>query len=147
MAYSVEHSSNFHTARRIVKIVAPDFRVFATEDLSPGHSVLDLKKKTIEVPDFQNEIHTVALILFQAGHLRLRNLDHAGFKEHFGEILDIGDARLLARLARQGAGADRFAADWAIDVLKNAFSIEESEAEALIEPQVWDESKWREYYS
>ena len=147
MAYSVEHSSNFHTARRIVKIVAPDFRVFATEDLSPGQSVLDLKKKTIEVPDFQNENQTVALILFQSGHLRLKDVDYAGFKEHFGEILDIGDARLLARLARQGAGADRFAADWAISVLKNAFSIEEPEAEALIEPQVWDESKWREYYS
>ena len=147
MPYSVEHSNNFHMARRILKIVAPDFRVFATEALRPNESVLDLAKKTIEVPDFQDEMQTVALILFQIGHLRLKDYDFLNFKEHFGRIEDVGEARVIARLSRQGAGADRFAADWAIAVLKNVFAMEESKAKTLVEPQVWDETRWREYYS
>jgi len=147
MCYSVEHSNNFHMARRIVKVIAPDFRVFATEDLEPGHAVLDLQKKTIEVPDFQNEIETVALILFQAGHLRLKTTEAPDFEEHFGNISDIGSKRLVSRLSRQGASADQFAAEWAIDVLKGVFSVSETEAKTLIEPQIWDEADWREYYS
>jgi hypothetical protein len=147
MSYSVEHSNNFHMARRIVKVIAPDFRVFATEDLAPGCSVLDLEKKTIEVPDFQNEIETVALILFQAGHLRLKVTQAPGFEEHFGTLNDIGNKRLVSRLSRQGATADQYAAEWAMDVLKGIFGVSETRAKALIEPQVWDEAEWREYYS
>lgn len=145
MPYSVEHSNNFHMARRIVKAIAPDFRVFATEDLAPGHSVLDLTRKTIEVPDFQDEIQTVALILFQVGHIRLKNT--SGLDEHFGNLEDIGTKRLISRLAKQGASADRLAADWAIEVLVGVFNVTEARAKAIIEPQVWDEEEWRDHFS
>ena len=145
MAYSVEHSHNFHMARRIVKVIAPDYRVFATEDLEPGNSVLDLSKKTIEVPDFQDEVQTVALILFQAGHLRLKDLP--GFEEHFGNIEDIGSKRLVSRLAKQGAAADRLAADWAIEVLVGVFNVSNVHANDILNGQVWDEDEWREYFA
>lgn len=145
MPYSVEHSNNFHMARRIVKAIAPDFRVFATEELEPGHSVLDLVNKTIEVPDFQDEIHTVALILFQVGHVRLKNT--AGLEEHFGNIEDIGSKRLISRLVKQGANADRLAADWAVEVLTGVFNVTEARAKAIIEPQVWNEEEWRDHFS
>lgn len=145
MAYSVEHSNNFHMARRIAKVIAPDFRVFATEELPSGHAVLDLQKKTIEVPESQNDIETVALIVFQLGHLRLSQ--HEEFAEHFGNIEDIGAKRLISRLAKQGAKADQMAASWAVEVLQGVFAVRQSEAESLIFAQVWDEGEWRDYLS
>ena len=145
MAYSVEHSNNFHMARRIVKIIAPDFRVFATEDLQEGHAVLDLTKKTIEVPDSRDEIKTVALILFQLGHLRLKGVEE--FNEHLGNINDIGEKRLISKLSKQAAKADKISAAWAVQVLKGVFDVAPNKAKILIEEQIWDEEEWRAYFS
>lgn len=144
MTYSVEHSNNFHMARRIVKIIAPDFRVFATEDLQEGHAVLDLTKKTIEVPESRDEISTVALILFQLGHLRLKGLEE--FDEHLGNIKDIGEKRLIAKLSKQAAKADKLSAEWAVQVLKGVFDVAPNQALSLVEDQIWDEDEWKSYF-
>jgi hypothetical protein len=148
MAYSIEHSNNFHLARRIAKVIAPDYRVFATEDLSPGHSVLDLQKKTIEVAESKSELQTVSMILFQLGHIRLKG--HSEFAEHFGNFGDFGNLnkkRLVAKLIKQGAKVDLLAADWAFEVLRGVFAVDSKLAKELIYSQVWDEEEWKDYFN
>lgn len=146
MSHSIEHSNNFHLARRIAKVIAPEFRVFATENLEPGQAVLDLKYKTVEVGESKNEISTVAAILFQVGHLRLKDVPELA--EHAGNITNCsGDKRLINKLSKQGATADELAAEWAIEVLCGVYAVEAKSARDLISSYTWDEDEWKSYYS
>ena len=145
MSHSIEMGSHFHKARRLAKIVAPDFRIFATENLDPGQCVLDLRAKTIEIGERTRELQAAAAILFQAGHLRLRTEE--GFDEHFGKITIVSEKRLIKRLREQGQEADMRASDWAIEALSSNWNIDKVQAKSLIDPYVWDDTEWGSYYS
>ena len=141
---SLELTGPFHTARRIAKMVAPDFRVFATSALSEGEVVLDLKSKTIEISEHTEQQKAIAAVLFQLGHIRLRS--HSDLSEHFGNVLDINEKRLINKLVRQGLQADGLAAKWASDILCLIFDTTPEQANALVDQFVWTEEEWKSYY-
>lgn len=146
MSHSIEHSNNFHLARRIAKIIAPDFRVFATENLEPGQAVLDLKRKTVEVGESKDELISVAAILFQVGHLRLKDI--LEFAEHNGNISTIaGDKRLINKMSKQGVAADQLASEWASQILANVYAVDPYKAQDLVSSYSWSEDEWKTYYS
>ncbi len=144
MPSSIEQSAPFNMARRLVRLVAPDFRVFATEELQQGEVILDLRKKTIEVAEGTPDLEAVAHILFQAGHLRLRS--RRDLAEHFGKIQDTPETTLISALSQQGTKADRLAYRWAFRVLCGYWNVSPDHARRLISPYVWGNSEWEEYY-
>lgn len=141
---SLEHSPKFHLARRIAKIVAPEFRVFATEQLEKNTAVLDLDRKTIEVSERSWEFEAVGGILFQLGHIR--QLGDRKLSEHFGKFKTHDEKKLIKRLIRQGLAADKAAAEWAIEILIANWSIMPERAHAVIESYIWSTDDWQSYY-
>lgn len=145
MSHSIEQGHHFHLARRFVKLIAPEFRVFATDQLETDQCVLDLKAKTIEVSEDSSELQAVAGILFQLGHIRLR--ERKELSEHFGHIKDIGEARLVSRLVKQGVVADKLASDWAYNVFISNWSVDEKVAKSMVSRYVWKDTDWQSYYT
>ena len=145
MSYSIEMGVNFHKVRRLAKIIAPDFRIFATEALRAEDCVLDMTQKTIEVGEKTSEMKAVAAILFQVGHLRLRN--DPKFAEHFGKIQIENEKILTKRLIKQGVEADKKASEWAIEALVGAWNLDRAYAQKLVESYVWCQQEWADYYS
>lgn len=145
MSHSVEHTAHFHMARRIAREIAPGFRVLSTPQLSEGQVVLDLRHRTIEIPEGISPLEAVGAILFQVGHVRLRG--RPDLQEHFGNA-DIKDEEVLVGLlSRQGAKADLLAANWAQGVFSSNWNIDSKAAAAIIAKYVWLEDEWREYYA
>jgi hypothetical protein len=147
MTYSIEQNSQFHLARRMAKVVAPQFRVFSTEQLKPGECVLDLKRRTIEIGEGTAENQAIGAVLFQIGHLRLRNDPelqvHAGNFEGFADQ----DYKKALQLAiQQGKLADEKAAKWAIERMVSNWNVEAPEAHAIVNSYVWSDSEWVNYY-
>lgn len=133
---NLERSSQFHQVRRILKTVAPDFRILANPGLAPGFSILDLQKKTIEVPEEGDSIEeTVSCLLFQVGHAvwhRYNGIDADGSTDH---------------LAKQNVIIDQFASDWAIRAMASLFSFRFNEAQQRITRLVWSYEDWVSYFS
>ena len=144
MSHSIEQTANFHLVRRIAKVIAPDFRIFATPQIDQDECILDLKRKTIEVGENTIELRAVAAILFQLGQLKIKKLDK--FSEHFGKIIDVPEHRLIRTLAKQGEEVDQLACKWAVTLLMAHWGLEESKALSIVSPYIWTESEWITYY-
>lgn len=143
---SIEYTNSFQLVKRIAKVVAPEFRVFATSQLQPEEFAVDLKRRTIEVGEGTGEQKAITSILFQLGHVILST--QPDFKEHSGQISpDINEARLINKLVREGHEADQFASNWASSVLVSTFGIDLVEARKMTDNLVWSEDEWRSYYS
>jgi hypothetical protein len=114
--HSVEHSLIFNTARRILKFVAPDFRAIATEELQPSESILDLQKRTVEVPEGDPYV-AAGMIIFAASTLRLRNNNPSIF---FGDILEIkhlSDDNAVLAAAHAHEIIDQLSWRWAANMM------------------------------
>lgn len=145
MSHSIEQGVHFHLARRFVKLIAPEFRALASPDLEQDACILDLTQRTIEVSESASELHAVGAILFQLGHLRLR--ERLELSEHFGRIPPgLTERQLLGRLAKQGAIADELAVDWALSVFSANWPVSEEDARAIVSRYAWDRKTWRRYY-
>lgn len=144
MSKSLEHSTKFHMVRRIGKIISPDFRMLARNDFARQESCLDITRKTIEVSEKATPFDAVGTVLFHLGHLRLR--DQKRFAEHFGDFKASNENELVKRLSRQGAMADRYAAEWAIQMFVDNFNVSPERANAIVSSQAWTESEWEEYF-
>jgi hypothetical protein len=142
---SLEHNTAFHFVKRLVKIVAPEYRVFSSEALERNQCVLDLRLKTIEIGEGTEVLTAVGAILFQAGHLRLRK--DSRFKEHFGNIDHLKDEAItIQKLARQGYMADKSSLNWAITVMSSNWNLHPSKSRTIIQQFTWTEKEWSDYY-
>ena len=132
---SIERSIQFHLVRRILKTVAPDYRILANPGLEPGFSALDLRKKTVEIGEESIPHDSVSSLLFQIGHAIYHNrygVDVSGSKE---------------KLARLNSEIDQFASSWAIHVLFSYFHFKIDDARNTIGELVWDYDDWILYFS
>lgn len=144
MIHSLEQNQYFHLARRISRVFAPDYRIFATDRLEAGECVVDHQHKTIEVSEYSPFLDAAAGILFQTGHLRLRHRPE--FAEHFGSINDTSEKRLISKLIKQGLQADELAQDWARKVFVASFPVSKDTADKKIAEFVWSYAEWETYY-
>lgn len=143
---SIEQSNTFHMVRRVAKLIAPDYRVFATLQLQPQDCVLDLAQKTIEVGENTEPLQAAVAVLFQLGHIRLQ--ESPDFAEHSGKFPEaINETRLISKLVKQGLKADKLAAQWATEILISTFNVPENNAKALTKSFCWSEEDWKTYYS
>lgn len=142
---SLEHNNQFHFVKRLVKIIAPEYRVFSSENIEHDQCALDVKLKTIEIGEGTDIFKAVGAILFQAGHLRLRW--DVRFKEHFGILENAKDeTTLISKLSAQGALADKLALEWASTVFSSNWNITSLKAREFIHPYVWSEDEWTQFY-
>ena len=134
MSQSLEHNTQFHFVKRIVKIVSPEYRVFSSVDIEHNNCLLDIKRKTIEIGEGTDITIAIGAILFQVGHLKL--IKDKRFSEHFG-LFETRDSSLkyetflIEKLARQGALADTLSLNWAASVYSNNWHIHPSKAKQL----------------
>lgn len=145
MSKSIEHSPKFHMIRRIAKVIAPDFRILARSDFERQESCLDLKEKTIEVSEKATPFEAVGIALFHLGHLRLKSQKR--FSDHFGDFKSDNAEEIVKRLSRQGAMADRYAAEWALSVFVGNFNVDQARAESIISAQIWSEEDYEDYFA
>lgn len=143
--YSIEHSLVFNTAKRILRFIAPDFRIIARDDILQGQSKLDLNLKTIEVPEGQ-AFEAAGMVIFYAGVLRLRVEDK--YPSVFGKIPNLFDhIRIIEIVAREHADADEAAYRWASSVMANYFpEIDENKASDLVDQRL-SYKEWVEYFA
>jgi hypothetical protein len=147
MPRSIEHTNSFHLARRIAKLVAPDFRVFATPDIKAKDVVLDIQRKTIEVGEGATPFDAAGAILFSAGHVLLYK--DGRYPTHFGRVSEVSvssDSALISILSRQGAAADRAAATWALGIFVSNWNVSIERATSILEAYAWDVKDWENYY-
>jgi hypothetical protein len=116
---SVEQAQEFQFARRIAALVAPGWRLLATPVLKPDQLAIDLRKRTIELGEDSKKENLLAGAMFAVGYVRLHN--RTRFAELFGRGLekysDNQSDDLVAKLAKQGSLADRYASKWANSAL------------------------------
>jgi hypothetical protein len=147
MPQSLEHSKHFHLARRIARIVAPDFRVFTTEAIKEKEYVLDLKSKTIEIGEKTRDFEAVGAILFCVGQLRIKKSGQ--YPEHFGNLSLISsqdEALIIGILSAQGEKVDRLASAWALEVFVSNWNVSVERAASIFESLTWNASEWDEFY-
>lgn len=145
MAKSIEHSEHFQMARRIGKIIAPDFRIMSTEALESGASCIDLTAKTIEVSENTRIFEAVGAILFSLGQLKYRN--DPRFGESFGRVKDLNEERLIETLSKQSAQLDTLAQEWSINVFSENWTLSSDRISSIISAQIKTYSEWKEYFS
>lgn len=143
--HSIEHSLVFNTAKRVLKFVAPSFRVIARDDITDSSSSLDLRLKILEVPEGQ-AFRAAGIIIFNAGLLRLK--DDEDFSPVFGKIsASMTDKEAIEHTARQHAKADEEAFIWAKGVMLSLFpELEEKRAISLVDHRVGYDY-WLKYFS
>ena len=145
---SLEQMPDFHQIRRIARVFAPEFRILSNPNLEARESVLDIRKKTIEVSEYSSLADMAGSLCFQLGHLILyRDPDFALF---FGQgIKDWkGTAdELIEVLSGLGVRADHFASRWATDILCAYFHEEGQKTAQNIQDHVWSKDQWKEYFS
>jgi hypothetical protein len=146
--HSIEHTLTFNTARRILKFVAPDFRALATRDLDKLASVLDLRRKTVEVPE-GFAARAAGIVVFYAGLLRLRN--DPGFWAVFppwGEVeKEATDKEVLGEVVKQHAMADQMAYEWAMRQMEAYFPKMDPEGLSGLVDHRLTEEQWLEYFA
>lgn len=146
---SIEQQQDFHVVRRILRVIAPDFRLLASADLDPGISVIDVQRHTIEVGETTEIMQAVGSMLFQIGHLMLRH-NHPDFDIFFGRDLEQYEGRedeLVDKLSGLGVDADRFAYRWATEIFKAYWPIQEKKADEIVGQYCWNRDQWKEYWS
>lgn len=132
---SIERSPQFHQIRRILKTVAPDYRILANPGLKPGFSALDLRKKTIEIAEESSNKDSIPALIFQIGH--------AIYHKHYG--VEISDSP--ENLARKNVEIDAFASGWTVDVLFSFFNFKLDDARNTVNGLVWSYEDWLSYFS
>lgn len=143
--YSIEHSLVFNTAKRILRFIAPDFRVIARDDINETDCRLDLISKTLEVPEGQ-PFRAAGMIVFNAGLLRLRS--EGDFPTVFGEIPSLIDETRVAEIvAQEHKEADDAAYEWAVSAMLSYFpELTNSTAASLVDHRV-SYKDWLKYFS
>lgn len=143
--YSIEHSLVFNTAKRILRFVAPDFRVIARDDIEENESRLDLTTKTLEVPEGQL-FKAAGMIIFNAGLLRLRFEED--FQSVFGKIPSLIDEKRVAEIvAQEHKEADEAAYRWAVNTMLSYFpELDETSASSYVDHRLSYED-WLKYFS
>lgn len=132
---SFERSSQFHQVRRILRTVAPDFRILANPNLKVGFSAIDFKKKTIEVSESEVVVEEIITsLLFQIGQ--------AIWHKHH-----LSSSKTLDDFVDESIKTDQFAAEWAVRVLLFFFSIQIDEARKQVDRLVWSREDWVFYFS
>ncbi len=133
---SLERSSQFHQVRRILKTVAPDFRILANPELNAGFSALDLKKKTIEISESEEIVDdAVSSLLFQIGHAIWHKHNSVNLNQNADQ------------LAAENFLIDQFALDWGTKVLTMFFGFRYDKAHNCMTRLVWSEEDWVFYFS
>lgn len=133
---SLERSLQFHQVRRILKTVAPDYRILANPGLNQGFSAIDLSKKTIEISESEGTIETaVPSLLFQIGHAIWHR--HNGFEENLSK----------EDYSHQNEMIDQFASEWATKVLTMYFHFDSDKARKQVTQLVWSYKDWVFYFS
>jgi hypothetical protein len=147
--HSIEHTLTFNTARRILKFVAPDFRALATRDLDRMASVLDLDRRTIEVPE-GFAARAAGIVVFYAGLLRLRGDSrfYLVFPPYPGDLgWSTDDQDNVLMVSRQHAQADQLAYEWAMMQMESYFPKMDPEGLGTIVDHRMTEEQWIEYFS
>lgn len=145
---SVEQTNDFHVVRRILRTLAPEYRILARRDLEAGSSVLDVKRRTVEVGETPDVMQAVSSLLFQIGHLRLSQ--DAQYDLFFGKGLSRWKGPidvLIDRLARLGARADRLASQWASSIFQSYWAIDPKISDDTMHQHTWRYGEWKEYFS
>jgi hypothetical protein len=145
---SIEQLGDFHLVRRVLKTVAPEYRLLASSDLEAGESVLDVDRKTVEVGEATPMLEAVAAMLFNIGHLRHR--DTQKFSLLFGKGVSAWqhtEDKLINALAHAGMVVDRLSAAWAEIVFCQYWNVEPTQARTMIQRYVWSQSDWKQYFS
>jgi hypothetical protein len=146
---SIEQRQDFHVVRRLLKVIAPDFRLLASTALAPGDSVVDVRRRTIEVGESTEIMQAVGSLLFQIGHLILHNT-HPDFGIFFGRGLDQYEGKedeLVDKLSELGVEADRFASFWAKEIFKSYWPIKEEKVDEIIDDYCMDREQWKKYWA
>lgn len=148
---SIEQFQHFHQVRRILKAVAPEYRLIADTNLEPGQTVLDVRThyKTLAIGEETEIMTAVATLLFQVGHLLL--LKDPAFALLFGQNMHDWTAteiELVDHLADLGCRADLAAGKWAVHILQSYWPVKSPDAATrLIDPLLWSREEWVEYFS
>lgn len=144
---SIEQHQEFHVARRILRSLAPEYRLLATENLKSGDYLLDSRLKTIEIAEKTEIIEAIAKLLFLMGHVSLEK--EPVFAPLFGKNISEYKGKeneLITALVELGLEADKIAASWAVNVFCSFWDISHSEAKTLIESCLMTEDEWRKYF-
>lgn len=145
---SVEQMNEFHVVRRILRALAPEYRLLASNNIQPGESVLDVTQKTIEVGETQDTFQAVSSLLFQIGHLMLKSnpefglLFGKGIREYPGN-----PDELIFQLASLGTRADVAAMAWASKIFESYWPLRHERIQSLLAQHVWGHEEWQEYFS
>ena len=146
---NIEESADFHHIRRILKNIAPQFRIITKDDLCPDEFVLDVQKKTIEISDLSDaSLDTVTKVLFHMAHLRLK--DDFKYSLFFGKGFDSWKGHeedLIDMLAELGAEVDSKSAKWASSALQLFWGATEEQIEKLIAKYQWNKTEWFDYFT
>lgn len=145
---SIEQHQDFHIARRVLRSIAPEYRLVATPIIAKGAFALDHVKKTLEVAEGTAVEEAVAKILFLMGHVVLQDnpiflpLSGKNFHRYIGR-----EPELISALAELGAQADFLAAQWSLQMFLAFWDIPTEKAQLLIESLRWSEEEWLQYFS
>lgn len=145
---SIEQQQDFHQVRRILRAVAPDFRILATSAIKPGEYALDVQRKTIEVGEGTPIMEAVGCSLFSIGHLLLRNDE--SFSLFFGNGISDwkkSEGELVDELAEQGVSADQAAYLWAVSTIQAYWQLSEDDAKQRIGELRSSKEEWLKYFS
>jgi len=145
---SIEQHQDFHVARRVLRALAPEYRLLATPGIAAGHFAMDQTRKTLEVAEGTPVNEAVAKLLFLMGHIVL--VDHATFAPLYGKGLERYKGKedeLISALAELGEQADVTASRWAHRVFLMFWDISSENAEELLEQCKWSRQEWKKYFT
>jgi hypothetical protein len=131
---SIEQSVPFHTVRRILRALDPEWRIMANQHLASHESAIDHRHKTVEVGETTPIMDGVAILLFSIGHVKLRKKKE--FSLYFGEGIRkwrFSEKKLLSNLVEQAMKVDRLALDWAKEMLCLYWPLEPNHVQATLE--------------
>lgn len=145
---SIEQYQDFHQVRRLLKVIAPEFDIFATPEIPVGSVCYDLRKKSLEIGEGTEMMQAVGALLHSIGHLILRY--HPDYGLFFGRGLrdwEGTDEELITLLSTLGERADQFSRGWATQVFKAYWQQHEDQADAIIDRYCMGHDEWHSYWS
>lgn len=145
---SIEQTNDFHVVRRIVRVLAPDYRLFASNRIPENACVLDVAQKTLEVGESQDVFQAIGALLFQLGQLRLKS--NPRYRLFFGDGIREWPGTpeaLVDKLAHLGVKVDRLASRWAAAAFRMYWPDREDIHDDIVQQYTWDFGQWREYFN
>lgn len=134
--------------RRILRVIAPEYRIMANSGLEAYQSALDLKKKTVEVGENTPIFDGVAILLFQIGHLILADRPEFGY--FFGKNIakwKYSEKTLVNKIIALGMMADQIAFEWASEVMAQYWPMALNETQQLVQRNIWTKDEWTQYFN